>query len=514
MASQHPDNASPPSWANGEVIAGETEVDEAYLAYAQFGCHEVMWDSEGKDIDPHVIRKLLTKYGDFFRERRLGRDLFLTFRIPNPLIEVAERKVFLETLQAIPRHNDVARLFYQVDDPSVFEVILPFTSSHTDMVRVREVYMRSVVEPLASQVDFRGFTLKDLVGDVSPRDLEIIPLFEDMDSILRIDSIIGQYIELFSPVYVRVFIARSDPALTYGFISATLLAKLALSKCGLLTERYGIPIYPIVGAGCLPFRGHNSPLNVDKFMSEYAGVWTVTIQSAYRYDHPFETARGAIEKLNSALPRGEPLRIEGDLEVVVRNCIARVVRAYGESLEQVCNDVNNNTRLVPPRRARKLHIGLFSYSRRFRGAVLPRAIPFTAFFYTLGLPPEFIGARALKDLSEEEYDALRETHVNLVHDLSFAARFMSWENLNLMLEGSPSVREVFSVDFLEHFIPSYVEDVRVVEDVLGVRCGPRTLSDRKYANTAENFLISLIERDEEEAKRELERAARLRGSLG
>jgi Phosphoenolpyruvate carboxylase (EC 4.1.1.31) len=43
-----------------------------------------MWDAEGKDVDTHVVRKLFTNYPEFFKEKVLGRDVFLTYRIPNP----------------------------------------------------------------------------------------------------------------------------------------------------------------------------------------------------------------------------------------------------------------------------------------------------------------------------------------------------------------------------------------------------------------------------------------------
>lgn len=43
-----------------------------------------MWDFEGKDVDAHVVRKLLSRYPEFFRERVLGRDFAITYRIPNP----------------------------------------------------------------------------------------------------------------------------------------------------------------------------------------------------------------------------------------------------------------------------------------------------------------------------------------------------------------------------------------------------------------------------------------------
>jgi Uncharacterized protein conserved in archaea len=84
MSTQHPDNAKVPEWAKSEVIEGEDEVKEAFLAYSMYGVHEVMWDAEGKDVDTHVVRKLLSNYPDYFREHILGKDVFLTYRLPNP----------------------------------------------------------------------------------------------------------------------------------------------------------------------------------------------------------------------------------------------------------------------------------------------------------------------------------------------------------------------------------------------------------------------------------------------
>ncbi len=65
MSTQHPDNVNLPDWCEGTVIEGDLEIYEAYFAYSQLGCHEVMWDSEGKDVDTRVVRKLLDKYPEF-----------------------------------------------------------------------------------------------------------------------------------------------------------------------------------------------------------------------------------------------------------------------------------------------------------------------------------------------------------------------------------------------------------------------------------------------------------------
>lgn len=90
------------------MIQGDGEVEETFRSYSELGVDEAMWDAEGKDVDYHVVRKILSRYPDFFRERELGRDLFLTYRIPNASIEGPERKVVMETLESIPVSHDVA----------------------------------------------------------------------------------------------------------------------------------------------------------------------------------------------------------------------------------------------------------------------------------------------------------------------------------------------------------------------------------------------------------------------
>lgn len=87
MSTQHPDNATVPEWAKGDVIEGEAEVIEAYYAFSRLNVHEVMWDAEGKDVDTHVVRKLFSSFDEYFKSNILGEDIFLTYRLPNPKIE-------------------------------------------------------------------------------------------------------------------------------------------------------------------------------------------------------------------------------------------------------------------------------------------------------------------------------------------------------------------------------------------------------------------------------------------
>ncbi len=118
---------------------------EAYYSYSILGCQEAMWDSEGKDTDTRVARKLLQKYWDYFASHTIGEDLFLTYRIPNPKIEGAEKKIIVETLQNIPVAYDVASMVYKREVAPIFEVILPFTTEAKEIIMLFNYYKKAIV---------------------------------------------------------------------------------------------------------------------------------------------------------------------------------------------------------------------------------------------------------------------------------------------------------------------------------------------------------------------------------
>lgn len=494
------------------MIAGDDEVEEVFQSWAKLGCMEAMWDAEGKDVDLNVVRKLLTKHGDFFREHIIGRDYFLTYRIPNPSFELAERKVFFETLQSIPKHYDVCQSFYGPEAiPPVFEVILPFTKSVHQMIQVLNTYRKAVVQLEDVFIDYPNIRLRDLIGKINPEKIEVIPLFEDLDSILNIETIIGRFIELTSPRYLRVFIARSDPALNNGLVAATLIAKIAMAKIERIQENTGISIYPIIGVGTLPFRGGLNPIDLDKFFREYGSVSTVTVQSAFRYDYPQEKVVEAIERLNRTLRVGN-FSLTTEEEELAKKIVEVASMNYRKFAEKAASSIAHISSLVPARRMRKLHVGAFAYSRRLGDVELPRAIPYSCSFYSLGLPPEFIGLRFIQQLNEEEYSLLTEIYVGLEEDLRKVAPLVCFDNINILLGGEASQRPELKP--LAEALPYYVEDLETSTNMLNIKTGPRTLSERKYSNVTNNFLISFIERDYTAASQELIRAAGMRRCLG
>src|SRR5919198_3927885 len=77
MSTQHPDNVAMPFFAQSAPITAEDEVREAYYAFSHLGCDEQMWDFEGKEVDEHVVEKLLSQHESFFADHPIGEAVFL-----------------------------------------------------------------------------------------------------------------------------------------------------------------------------------------------------------------------------------------------------------------------------------------------------------------------------------------------------------------------------------------------------------------------------------------------------
>ena len=515
MSTQHPDNINVPDWSSGEIIDGNAEIFEAHFAYETLGCQEVMWDSEGKDVDTRVVRKLLNKYWEYFLTRTLGEDVFLTYRIPNPNVELVERKVVIETLQNIPVAYDVASTFYKKDVAPIFEVILPFTTDSKELTLLFNYYAKAIIGDSEVMLD-ESTKVKDWVGAFKPKSIRVIPLVEDFNSLWSIDKIVTPYIKAVKPKHLRVFIARSDPALNYGLLCAVLLSKMALSKLKKVEKEHDVSVHPILGVGTKSFRGHLAPDNVEPFLQEYKGLATATIQSALRYDYPIEQVKECVRILNERLPNGEPTIIPPQEEAMLLKVLQKCKKQYESVIEPLAPIVNSVAAYVPPRRARKLHIGLFGYSRNVAGVNLPRAITFAAALYAIGIPPEFVGCSALDDLKEAELNLILKYYVNVKHDLSAIGGFLSWQNVNMLMEmhQKAAERADTSREKIKTALTKILGDLQTAEEKLGIKLGPRTPTQKRHENFANNFLIAYMEREDVEAKKALVEAAKLRRCLG
>jgi phosphoenolpyruvate carboxylase len=341
-------------------------------------------------------------------------------RVPNPEIETAEAKILLETLESIPRSFDTACLFYGEECPPIYEVILPMTASHTAVDNIYRYYTDIVVGKQERRLGEGSKTIADWIGRFRPDRINVIPLFEEMDHMLDAHNVVRRYLEGKDIADQRVFLARSDPAMNYGLVSAVLLNKIALRHLREVSEETGTRIYPIIGVGSAPFRGGLSPLTVDRVTAEYPSAHTFTVQSAFKYDYPLEDVRNAVRRLEERWPT-RPLPVD---EEAALDLIERYTGAYERQLGPLAPLINRVARYVPERRKRKLHIGLFGYARSTGGITLPRAIKFTAALYSIGLPPEILGLDVLDDA---DIGYIREVYVNFDEDLRAACRFLNTE---------------------------------------------------------------------------------------
>lgn len=452
MSTQHPDNVQIPFFASEAELQGEDEVQEAYYVFSHLGCDEQMWDYEGKEVDNFVVKKLLSTYGPFFRQVLLGKDVFITPRIPNPAIEKTEAKILLETLGSIPRSYDAAELFNPESPPPIFEVILPMTVSASDINRIYAYYVHFIAAKDTQRIPGDTITIGEWLGSFRPQRINVIPLFEGVENILNAASVMEEFLQDKELEHQRVFLARSDPAMNSGLVSTILANKISLYQLDQLSKRLGIEIYPILGMGSAPFRGNLKPTTVEQVAREYPSVQTFTIQSAFKYDYsPLEVV-AAIQKLK-AMPRSQAKEVDQEL---CSRIIEKTTQAYREQVTQLAPLISTLAKYVPRRRKRKSHSGLFGYFRNVGGIQLPRAIAFTCSLYSVGIPPELLG---LHVLSTDEISFLRQTIDNFDADLADAMRFVDLDNPYL-----PS-RVCQAVERLQIDAQSHQEHIRLSRQI-------------------------------------------------
>lgn len=495
MATQHPDNASAPYWAPNDdpFIGTHREIKDCMAAFQDMGVLEYMWDWEGKHADAAVIDKLLSDHHDYFSKHALGKDRFLTFRLPN--IWQEKGYSLLQAMTVILSGEDFARDLGFTQRP-LFEVILPMTENADQLIHMQKLFKKLA--------DFKS---REFTPDKPANDsyLELIPLTESVESQHGIGELLARYVSLHAkhfgrkPDYIRPFLARSDPAIVSGFLATVLANKLALSRVYEFAEQTKIPVFPISGVGSLPFRGGLSPKTVDEYVQEYAGMRTVSLQSAFRYDHPLEEVKSAVTKLEKHLPAMSFRNISPAHREKLITIGNRSSLLYQATLKNIIKDVARIFAAVPRRRERRQHIGLLAYGRIMNDVRLPRAITFTAGFYSLGVPPEFIGVgRCLIKLGASDARVLNEEYPELGRELERAGRYLNQDNLASLAKQHSAWKEV-------------QKDIAAAEQYFGIIYGPRNKNEKAHKNLTSNVLLS---DDGETLSQLISETAFLRKSLG
>lgn len=497
MATQHPDNAAAPFWdeQHDPFVSAHKETGEAVTCFDDLGASEYMWDWEGKHADASVIDKLFSEYHDYFSKNQLNRDKFLTFRLPN----IWEEKGYslLQAMTVILTAEDFARDL-GFDNRPLFEVILPMTENADQLMK-----MHLLFEKLA---DFKSKEFTTGAPD-NQNTIELIPLVESVSSQQSVGKLLSEYAEKFQrhynqkPHYVRPFFARSDPALVSGILSTVLANKIAISQAYKFAKDSGVPVYPISGVGSLPFRGGLTPDSVDNYIREYPGMRTVTVQSSLRYDHPVAKVKAAIAKLEAKLPATKPLLLDAATEKKLVTISNKAEKIYQKTLSGIIPELKDIFAAVPKRRERRQHIGLLAYGRKVGTQKMPRAITFTAGFYSIGVPPEFIAVgRTLKELDSNSPGAISSHYKLLKSDLEKAGRYLNTDNLELLAKNNPAWNEV-------------KKDVELAQEILGLQIGPITNGEESHRALTSQILTAK-DGGKETLAGNITEAAVLRKSLG
>lgn len=496
LATQHPDNAFAPYWSKNPFVNSSQEVEECYRSFADLGCDEYMWDWEGKFVDEAVVDRLNHTYYDYFVKHPLGKEKFLTFRVPNIAKEGQARlsRAFMGILSASYSAEEI-----KLHVPPIFEVIHPMTQSSKELVTLQKKFMET------ARFQARIYGMKKL----EPERLEIIPLIEGTGTLLKSRKILEDYCGYLQklvrrkPAYVRPFIARSDPALDGGFLAAVLSAKAALSEYFIFEQKTGIKVFPMIGAGALHFRGGLSPETIPEFISTYPGISTVTLQSSFRYDHPLSEVKKAILKLNRLLPSSKRQIFSASQMQKLHEIDSILVKHYRSTVEGLGGFINQVAKYIPARRERIQHTGHFGYSRRLgkAGLILPRAITFTAMFYSVGIPPEIIGlGRALEEIGRKKLlGFIEEIYPELPNAIWEVGRYLNTENLDLLAQFLPPFRPVKA-------------GLKYLEDYMGSKLGPQKPDDFLHRNYTSNVVRRWILK--QDLQDDIVKAAQIRKSLG
>ena len=111
------------------------ETREMFLSFSELDVSEYKWDWEGKLVDESVLERLMSEYFSCFKKFPLGKEKFLTFRLPNPKVQTEFRMG--RALVGIAASAGLAKQVV-MHTPPLFEVILPMTESAEAMVEIQE----------------------------------------------------------------------------------------------------------------------------------------------------------------------------------------------------------------------------------------------------------------------------------------------------------------------------------------------------------------------------------------
>ena len=427
MGTQHPDNVSAVPFGDSPRVDSRGEEDEVFYNISALNIPELMIDYERKRGAATPLWDWLQKCADCLRESQVGRDFRVTPRIPNgdrdrddPYFWQSQG-IFTNALLVADRMD--------LDWQPLTEFIVPdVTDGRTVAKTERAILDRYLVES-------RHY---GMFGEGTPfpagKDFFVqgIPLIEEVDHLMDPgpiwEALVNGREELCGvKTHVqRSFIARSDPALKAGMIPALIAARAALAEGVRFGREYGIRIPQILGIGSAPFRGGLTPdpERIAAVIETYPGAATLTVQSAFRYDHPEAQVVRAVQEIKNLLSGeiGAGSSMDGDNTLPDPEAIRRLKpivhkmkKLYQQSYAELMPVVLKVSANVPSHRERYDKVDVTGEDRRIGGLPSVRAIKYACSCYSLGVPPGTLGLRGLAKLEDNERTELEAACPNLYY---------------------------------------------------------------------------------------------------
>jgi len=299
MGTQHPDNVGKVPLGPSSRVDRELEEEEVLHNVTVLGLPEQMIDYEKKRGGCTPLWDWLHRCPSCLEERVIGRNFHVTPRIPNPDAD-RDDPYFWQSLGIFSNSLLVMRRMGSRGSPSrssSSRTPAPaprsprWSGTSSERFRLEAAQYRTYGDGSAFSFDGEFF-------------VQGIPLIETVEDLLAPERILGRAIRLTGrDTFVqRSVIARSDPALKAGLVAAT----VALHRGRAYERRTGVRIPQIMGIGSAPFRGGLTPepASMEAVLESYPGAATLTVQSAFRYDHPVPAVTGAIRDLGARLAEG------------------------------------------------------------------------------------------------------------------------------------------------------------------------------------------------------------------
>ncbi len=256
-------------------------------------------------------------------------------------------------------------------------------------------------------------------------------------------------------------------------------------------------VYPIIGMGKPPMRGHLAEWSIKNWVNAYKGYYTATVQSALRFNTDRKDYVSTITQLVENAGKKPPLELL-DLSKKMVKIASSASEVYLQRLDRLADSIMFMAKLVIRTRAR-----LDTYKRKAKtGKEMPRAIRFCASLYSMGLGPSLIGASIIDELAKgnaQDFEDLLKYLPMLPLDFAFDLAYTDLDVFKKYVDEKTYEMVKRDIDVVKEYF-SHVEPPKRPEDI--------------YFKKLKELRESVEEADLSRAKAIIVELAEMRGFLG